>query len=173
MATKITALTANTLGATGDLIVMVDDPAGTPLTQKMTFGNLMTSIIALATAVLTGLHAAVVANVNPIGGLTVLHRITASTLTGDVDVTLTHKTRIIDVWCVAVGGAGGAGDTITVKNGATAITNAIDMNVADKVVVRAGTFDDAAWDIAAAGTLRISGASGVVCEVFVLGHRIA
>lgn len=126
----------------------------------------------VAPAALDGTVAKVVANVNVIGGIPVVHRITATNLTGDVDVVLTHKTRILDVQCVAVG-AGGAADTITVKNGATAITDAIDMNVADKAVKRAGTIDTAQWDIAAAGTLRISGASAVNAEVIVYGIRVA
>ncbi len=126
----------------------------------------------ITAAALDGTVAKVVANVNIIGGLPVIHRITATLLTGDVDVVLTHKTRILDVQCVSVG-AGGAADTITVKNGATAITDAIDMNVADKAVKRAGTIDTAQWDIAAAGTLRISGASAVNCEVIVYGIRVA
>ena len=38
---KITALTENTAPVSTDLLVMVDDPAGTPLTQKITVGNLL------------------------------------------------------------------------------------------------------------------------------------
>jgi len=172
MATKITELTANTLGATGDLIPMVDDPAGTPLTQKMTFANLMTSLFALATAVITGTHAAVVANVNVIGGIPVTFRVTASALTGNVDVTMTHKVRIIDAYCINTA-AGGAGDTITINNGATAITDAMDINKADKVITRAGTIDDASYEIAAAGTLRVVGASAATCEVVINAIRVA
>src|SRR3990167_1603381 len=37
---KITALTENTTPLTTDLAVMVDDPGGTPLTQKITLANL-------------------------------------------------------------------------------------------------------------------------------------
>lgn len=122
-------------------------------------------------AVVTGAKAADVANVNVIGGMPVLHRITCAALTGDIDVVLTNKTRIIDVWAVATA-AGGAGDTVQVKNGATAISNALDLNVADQAIVRAGTLNDAQWDIAAAGTLRITGVSGVTCEVFVSGIRV-
>jgi hypothetical protein len=33
---KISSLTANTTPLETDLLVMVDDPSGTPLTQKMT-----------------------------------------------------------------------------------------------------------------------------------------
>lgn len=123
-------------------------------------------------ATLDGTVNKVVANVNVIGGIPVIHRITCAALTGDVDVVLTHKTRITEVWAVGTAAAG-AGDTVQVKNGANAITNALDMNVADTTIVRAGTLDDAQWDVAAAGTLRITGASAVNAEVFVLGIRVA
>lgn len=117
-------------------------------------------------------NVATVANVNTDGGIPVLYRITASALTGDVDVTVEHKIRVLDVWCVATA-AGGASDTIIVKNGTTAITDAIDMNVSDKVVKRAGTIDDAQHEIDASGTLKVSGASAVTCEVYVLAIRVA
>lgn len=39
--TKITALTANTTPATTDLLAIVDDPSGTPATQKITLENLL------------------------------------------------------------------------------------------------------------------------------------
>ena len=127
----------------------------------------------IAPNTLDGTVVASVADANVIGGVPVVFRITAATLTGDVDVVMTHKVRVLDVWCVAVGGAGGAGDTIVVKNGATAITDAIDMNVADKVVVRAGTIDDAQYEIDAAADLTVTGASAVTCEVYVLAVRVA
>lgn len=38
---KITALTANTTPIPTDVTVLVDDPAGTPVTQKVTLGNLL------------------------------------------------------------------------------------------------------------------------------------
>jgi hypothetical protein len=169
---KFTELTANADLATADILPMVDDPAGTPVTKKITGANLATSVRTLNAATMTGADAAVVANVNVIGGVEVLHRITASALTGDVDVTLTHKTRVIDVWCVQTA-AGGAGDTIIVKNGANAITDTMDCNKSDQVITRALSLNDANWDIAAAGTLRITGASAVTCEVFVRGIRVA
>ncbi len=106
-----------------------------------------------------------------VGSIPVIHRIVASTLTGDVDVVLTHKTRVIDAWCVPVG-AGAAADTITVKNAANAITDAMDCNVADNVMVRAAQIADANHEIAAGGTLRITGASAVSCIVYVLGVRV-
>lgn len=44
---KITALTAMTTAVTGDVLAIVDDPAGTPLTQKITYGNLIASFASI------------------------------------------------------------------------------------------------------------------------------
>ena len=172
MASKITELTAKTSLASTDIVPMVDDPAGTPVTKKITGANLATSVRTLNAATQTGADAANVANVNVIGGIPILFRITASALTGDVDVVMTHKVRVLDVWCVQTA-AGGASDTITVKNGSTAITEAIDCNKSDQVISRAGTINDAQHEIAAAGTLKVTGASAVTCEVYVLAIRVA
>jgi hypothetical protein len=132
-------------------------------------------------AIVDGAAAAVVADDNVIGGLPVLHRIDiADAASGDADVVLTHKTRVIDVWVVKRGGGGHATeDTVTVKNGTSAITDEIALGNADKAIKRASTIDDAAWEIAAAGTLRVSwvkgsgGGNDPECTVFVLGIRVA
>lgn len=130
----------------------------------------------VAPAALDGTVAKVVANVNVIGGIPVVHRITlAAGALADTDVILTHKTRITDVQVVLTG-AGVANTTITVKNGATAITDGIAASGSDKAMTRAATLDDAQWDIAAAGTLRVTsavGASQPACEVIVHGIRVA
>lgn len=140
--------------------------------QALTVAGVTVDETTLAADAQTGANMATVANVNTVGGVTLLYRITASALTGDVDVTVAEKIRVLDVWCVATA-AGGASDTIIVKNGTTAITDAMDLNVSDKVIARAGTIDDAAHEIDADGTLRVSGASAVTCEVYVLAIRVA
>lgn len=119
-----------------------------------------------------GANVAVVADVNTTGGIPLLFRVAAAALTGNVDVIMDAKVRVIDAWCIATA-AGGAGDTVTVSNGATAITDAMDLNVADKVLVRAASIDDAAHEIAAAGTLRVAGASAVNAQVYVLAVRVS
>ena len=181
-------------GATNDAIVVAADHAAarvytipdcgaaasfvmTELAQSIAGTKTFTGSVVLTSATVV---TPTVADANVIGGIPVVHRIAiANGSTADTDVTLTYKTRVTDVVVIKTGGAGGASDTITVKNGTTAITNALDINVADKVVVRAGTIDDASFEIAAAGTLRVSmvnGASGgnnTACEVIVSGFRVA
>jgi len=129
-------------------------------------------------AVVNGARVANVVEAQVLGGVPVVHVINIpDAVTGNVDVVLTDKTRILDVIVLKTAGAGGSGDLITVKNGATAITNDIDINIADKVVSRAGTIDDAQYEIAAAGTLRITrtkaSANNTACKVIVIGMRVA
>lgn len=129
----------------------------------------------LAAASLDGTIAKVVAAANVIGGLEVLHRIDiAAGALADTDVVLTHKTRVTDAWLV-LRGAGVVSTTLQVKNGATAITDAMAASGADQAIVRAASIDDAAWEIAAAGTLRVTSATGATqpaATVFVRGIRV-
>ena len=98
--------------------------------------------------------------------------------TADLDFTgMPYKMRVLDVVVVKITGDGGAGDTITVSNGADPITDAMSINVLLKAVVRNATLDRTFWDIAAAGTLRVvrtkaSGAN-VACIVAVTLVRVA
>ena len=87
---------------------------------------------------------------------------------GDVDVTIPYKSEVIDVQTLKRGGAGGAGDTLTIKNLATAITNAISLNTADNTRTHATTIDDATSTISAAGTLRATAAKASDCECTVI-----
>lgn len=133
---------------------------------------------ALVNAILDGAKVATTANANVIGGLEVVHRVdVAAGTTGDVDVTLTHKTHVTDVWLIKKSAAGGGAGTIQVKNGSSAITNAMSIDVNDQTVVRAGTIDDATQEIAAAGTLKITrtrtASSDETCTVYVRGFRVA
>lgn len=108
-----------------------------------------------------------------VGAIPVIFKFVIGNAAGDTDIILTHKTRVIDAWAVKTTAAGGAGDTVTVKNGATAITNAIVVNVADQTVVRAGTIDDAQHVVNAGGTLRVTAAdvTDPSCIVYVKGIR--
>ncbi len=126
-------------------------------------------------AELSGSELAVVADANVIGGIPVVYRIDIADLDADTDVVLTHKTTVTDVIVVKTVGAGTGTNTITVKNGSTAITDVIDLAVSDKVIVRAGSIDDAQASIAASGTLKITAVKNddITCIVYVYGFRVA
>lgn len=115
---------------------------------------------------------------NPVGGIPVLHKIPVPAgATGNVDVTLTHKTRVINAWGVKTNaGAGGAG-TWTVSNGANAITDAMVIPVTDKAIISALSIDDAYHEISAGGTLRVvrtrTASTDETGVVYVLGVRVS
>jgi len=94
-----------------------------------------------------------------------------------VDLTVAHKTRIVDAWAVHTGGDGEASDTLTVQNGENAITDAMDWSGLDTAIVRAGEINDAYHEIAAGGTLCVSPADADEQDdlgagiVYVLGVR--
>lgn len=117
-----------------------------------------------------------IANANTIGGVEQIHIFEiADAATADYDIVLRDKTEVTDVTVIKTAGAGIA-VTAQVKNGATAITDAMIIGVADQTIVRALTIDDAASVIAAAGTLRVSiirTTSGAGCKVIVRGIRRA
>lgn len=130
-----------------------------------------------ANAGITGLATKFVANANVIGGIPVIHQINITAgANGNTDVVLTHKTRIIDAWLVLTG-AGVESATLQLKNGTTnAITDAMAASGSDQALVRAATINDAYHEIAAGGTLRVTGASGATMPaavVYVLGYRVA
>ena len=91
------------------------------------------------------------------------------------DVVTTHKIRVIDAYVVLTG-AGVVNTVLVVGNGANAITNTMAVSGADTAVVRAATIDDANWEIAAGGSLRVTttvGASQPACKVIVTALRVA
>lgn len=133
---------------------------------------------AMGPAILTGLHAAVVANANVVGGIPVVFRVlTAGGATATINVLSTHKIRVTDVRVVNKA-IGTTGDTITVKNVTTAITDAISINVADKAISRASTIDYAQWEVAAGTNLAVTetdggGSDSPACEVIISAMRVA
>ncbi len=129
-----------------------------------------------AGAGITGLATKFVADANVIGGIPVIHRINiAAGAVGNTDVTLTHKTHVMDAWLV-LKGAGVATTTLQVKNGTNAITDAMAASGSDQALVRAASINDAYNEIAAGGTLRVTSATGASqpdAVVYVLGFRVA
>jgi len=132
--------------------------------------------LTLAAQVVNGTNVKNVATANVIGGIPVVHVFTlAAGALADTDIVLTHKTRIVDAYLV-LQGAGVASTTLQVKSTANAITNAMAASGSDQALIRATTLDDANWEIAAGGTLRVTSASGATqpaATVFVHGYRVA
>jgi hypothetical protein len=111
------------------------------------------------------ISATATAKVVPAGVM--VYKISAVALTGSIDIPVHRALQVLDMWAVGTGTAG-AGDTVLIANDTTAITDALDMNVSDKVRVGVATIDDAQTIIAAGSNLRVTGASAVTCDVFVL-----
>jgi len=81
--------------------------------------------------------------------------LTAAGATNTVALTMERKFTLIDVNARNFGGAGTSSDVLTIKNASTAITDAMDMNIADNLIARAASIDDAQHEIAAGGTLNV------------------
>lgn len=137
-----------------------------------------TGALTIADSILNGSNVSNVADANVIGGIPVIHRITtAGGATANTDVTLTHKTRILDCWIVNRG-AGTASDTVQILNSTNAISDAVDISGADNTIARISTIDDAYEEIAASGTLRVTETDGgssdsPSVDVYVLCVRVA
>jgi len=177
------------LDASGDGKIMVGN--GTTITSVAVSGDVTLTnagVVTIAAGAveesmlvansLTGLVAGNLAAANVIGIPTLVHLITtAGGATANTDVTITHKSRVLDVWCVNKG-LGTASDTIQVLNATNAITDAIDINKADQTRTAPTTIDDAYIEIAAGGTLRVTetdggGSDSPAVDVYVLVARIA
>lgn len=99
-------------------------------------------------------------------------------VSGDVDVTpLAGAALILDVWVVKTGATGvGYVNTVQVKNGSTAVTEAMSIAVTVGTVVRAATIMAPGYHLTARGTLRITrtkGGGNAACNVFVLCYNLA
>jgi hypothetical protein len=96
------------------------------------------------------------------------------TVTSGATVSLTtdapFKFRVLDAWSVAASADGG---TWKLDDGTNDITDAVTVTGTDKTINRAGTIDDAYYEIAATGTLRIVGDSANAdVEVYVMLMRV-
>jgi hypothetical protein len=138
--------------------------------------QLVAEVQAIHTALLSGLDGSNLlpkATNNILGAVPVVHQITIADSSGDTTVVVTDKTLVLDVWTLKTTTNGGSGDTVTVKNGSTAITDAISLNHNTKSITRAATLDPAQTTLAAGASLTVTAAksTSVACLVFVLGIR--
>lgn len=125
---------------------------------------------------LTGRAIGNVANANVIGGVLVVFRIDVADASADTDIVVTNKIRVISAMALATGIAAHASlDTWQVKNGATAITDAVAKTATVNAISRAATINPAAHEIAAAGTLRITAVknTNAAVTVYVTAIRVS
>lgn len=161
-----------------DTKILVGSAAGKAAAQTVSGAATLSNsgVLTLAAAQLVGTQAAVVAVDNVIGGIPVVHMIAITAgAVGAKNITLTHKTRVLNVR-VLMRGAGVASCTLVVGNAGNAITNAMDVSVADTTLIRCSSLDDTYFEIAAGGSLRVTTAAGASqpdCLVVVEGVRVA
>ncbi len=158
--TDYVALTASEIPLT-DSEFLVGNPSNVAASVAMGGDATLTNTgVVTVGAVLDGRNSANVSASNVIGGLTLVHVVTTSGgATADTDITLTHKSRVIDAWVVNRT-IGTASDTITIKNTASLVTDAMDISGAAKTIARMGTLDTSLADIPAGGILRITETDG-------------
>jgi hypothetical protein len=126
--------------------------------------------------IVNGAKVADVANANVIGGVPTIFRVNIADASGDTDVVMTHKVRVLDFWFRASGIAGHASlDTVQLKNSANAITDAVAKTATVNSVKRCASIDPTYEEIAAGGTLRITAAknTNVAGTAYVLAVRVA
>jgi hypothetical protein len=129
-----------------------------------------------ATAGLTGLVVKFLANANVIGALPVLHRIDVADTAGNYDITLTHKSLILDAWALNTGAAAHAtDDTWQLKNSTNAISDAVAKTATVNAIKSVSTLNPTYATVDAGGTLRVTAVkdTNCACTVFVLAARVS
>jgi hypothetical protein len=94
---------------------------------------------------------------------------------GNTDIIMPYKVRITDVYVIQQEAAMTSG-VVRLYNGANIISGTMSTAAADQTKVAAATIDDAYWEVAAGGTLRVTSSGGATqpkCMVFVEGVLIA
>jgi len=117
--------------------------------------------LAAVAATVNDSYLADVAESDVIGGVPVVFMVPiAAGALGNTDITVTHKIRVLDAYLI-LRGAGVSTTTLQVFKGATgAITDAMAASGSDTALVRAAVINDAYYEIAAGGTLRVTSATG-------------
>jgi hypothetical protein len=132
--------------------------------------------VGAAGAGLTGLIAKFVADANVVGGIPVVHVINVADSSGNTDVTLTHKTKILFAGFKNTGIAAHAtADTIQLVNVTNAITAAVPKTAVVNAVIAFPTLLETYDTIAAGTVLRVTAVknTNAACTVFVIGIRVA
>lgn len=165
------------LDASGDGKILVGD--GTDLASVSVSGDATLANTGAVTlgAVVTGAKVANVANANVIGGVPVVFRADLANASGDVDITSTHKVRILDAFVHVRGTNGANANTVQIFNGSNALSDAMALqNKSSGDMVRAASMVVAQQDVAATGTIKITSTkAGGDCTatIYITAIRVA
>lgn len=134
--------------------------------------------VTTVTDVVSGASVAAFAPASTTAGIPVLYSVTTpGGATATTSIVVAQKITVIDAWIVNQA-AGGASDTLQIKNGSTALTDAMDANKSANVITRAATIDPAQRVINAGGTLAFTetdgaGSNSPAISCYVLGYITA
>lgn len=126
--------------------------------------------------VAAGLPVGTIANANVCSGVPFLHRIDVPDSSTDTDVAVVDKIRVIDAWGLNTGiAAHASADTWQIKNGSSAISDAVAKTATVNAIRRVSTIDPAQHEIAAGGTLRVTTVKSTnsAATVYVLVVKVA
>lgn len=161
---EVTALFGGAAGVLAARIALDEAPATAELTSQ---GD--------GAGAVSGTQLANVDNAATVVGVPGLIRINVADATGDTDVVMEHKVRVLDAWFRNSGiAAHAATDTVQLKNGADAITDAIAKTATVNAVKRAATINPTYEEIAAGGTMRVAATktTNVAGTMYVLAVRV-
>ncbi len=115
------------------------------------------SLAMIAPNVLDGTVVKSLAAADVIGAIPVVHAIPVLDGSGNTDVVLTHKSRVLKFEFLNTGiAAHASADTVQLKNGTSAITDAVAKTATVNALVKAASYDPGHYEIDAGGTLRIA-----------------
>lgn len=126
------------------------------------FANLRVSAIvpAVQTVAAVSVNAVISASATVSPGSMLMFPVRAAAgVTNSITLTMKQAVRVVDFHGINLA-VGGAGDTLQLKNGVTALSNALDMSGADGSLVRASSLATAVRSVAAGGTLVVTKTAG-------------
>ena len=115
---------------------------------------------------ITGAKLQAIAEVRPGPGMDITFAIPNTA--GNYDFTAEFAFEVVDATVQKRGNNGGAGDTITIQKSASAITNAMSINVSDQALVRASAINDTNATFAVGDVLRVAAAKVTDCQALVI-----
>jgi len=158
----------------GQIVVGVTGGAGASVAMSGDATIAEGGAVSLVAARQNGLLPATLASAAVNGGIPVMFRVTVPDSAGDIDISLPYKILVTDFWIVnGSTPAHASADTIQLKNGITAVSDAVAKTATPYALKRAATLTAPTFNLGA--TLRITAVkdTNIACEAYVLAIKIA